>query len=114
LNHRKLGFAKELDHTEVAINRKRRSALTGEIAGLEFLVRIEDQLLLAVFGTEVDANAVLGPGELDAIVAKCTGEVGVDDLFRRAAMDHTKDVEVVDRRLRRRRAEDVIGDAVRV
>ena len=77
LDDRHLRFAEELDDPEAAVDRKRRSALAGEVAGLERLVRIEDQLLLAIFGADVDADAVLRPRELDAIFAERAGEVGV-------------------------------------
>ena len=46
-----LRLAEEFDDPEAAVDRQRRSALAGEVAGLERLVRIQDQLFLAIFDT---------------------------------------------------------------
>ena len=78
--------AKNSLHVEVAVDRKRRSALAGEVAGLERLVRIQGQLFLAVFEADVDADAVFGPRGLDAIFAERAGEVDVGDLLGGVAL----------------------------
>ena len=44
--------------------RRGRTALAGQIAGGEFLVDFEVQPFLAVFDTEVRADARVGPGNL--------------------------------------------------
>src|SRR5690606_31682457 len=92
---------------------KRRRTLAGQVTRLEQRVRIQGQLLLAIFRTEVDTDSVRRPGHLDAIFAEQAGEVDVGDRFLGLAFDNAEDVEVVDR-FGRRRAEDVIGHAVRI
>src|SRR3954454_11217992 len=95
-NDRYLQLAECLKHAEVTVDRKRRSTLAGQIAGLDFLVRIERQSFLAVPGPDVDSDTFVGPGRLDTHFAQRTSHVQVSNLFRRLAVDHAEDVQIVD------------------
>ncbi len=61
LDDRKLNFREQLTNVELALNRRGRAALTGEVAGSELLVNLERKPLLAIFGADVDADTSLGP-----------------------------------------------------
>src|SRR5204862_5838188 len=70
LDNRDLGFAENVPDAEVTADRKRRSTLAREVAGLERLVRVQFEGFTPVFDTEVDTNTVLSPRRLDAGIAE--------------------------------------------
>jgi hypothetical protein len=76
---------KNFDDPEAAADRKRRSALAGEIAGLERLVRIEDSAFLAILAADVDADAVFGPRRTGCPYSPSVPvKLALRDLLRRA------------------------------
>src|SRR5690606_37348809 len=113
LSDRDLRLSEDFLDVEFAVNRERRSALSGKVALLERLVGVQGQRFLAVFETDVDADPIFRPGQPHPVIAKRTGEVDVGKLLRGPAFDHVKDVEVV-YCLSRRSSEDIVGDAVRI
>src|SRR5687768_8845454 len=94
LDQRNLNFREQLLDVELTVDREGRSALTGQVARLERLIRIEEQRFLAIFEAGIDADAVLGPRGLEAIFTERAGEVDVGDLLRGLAFDHSEDVQV--------------------
>src|SRR3954454_22142423 len=79
LDDRDTDLTEHLANVIGAGDRQRRAALAGKVAGLELDVRVERQLLLAVFGSGRDADAIPRPGKLNAIFAEPAGQRGAGD-----------------------------------
>src|SRR5207302_7643131 len=110
-----LHLAEDLQHAEVAVDRRGRSALTREIAGLELLIRIQRQRFLAILGTDVDPDSFVRPWRLHAHFTESAGNVSIGDLLRGLAVDHTEHIEIIHGGSRYRPgAKRIVGHAVRI
>ena len=100
LDDRDLGFAEEFDHPEAAVDRKRRSALTGEIAGLERLVRIQASCSLRYSAPTLMPTPSSAQGSLTPISPSAPVKLAWA-ICSESALMHAEDVEIIDRCLRR-------------
>ena len=112
---RDTNFAEGFLHVERAADRKRRRALAGEIARLEFQIRGEVERFLPIFGAERDTDALVRPRELDPVIAELAGQAGRRDRLAVHAALEARRLEVGERvgghPVQR---EDVVGHAVRI
>src|SRR4051812_9077571 len=112
---RNLDLREELANVEGARLRKRRTALAGEIAGLEFDVRVEVEEFLPILAADVDADATVGPRRLKAVFATFEREVDVGDGLVRVAALEAGGLQIVQGRCGNTAGlEDIPGHAVRV
>ena len=99
LDDRDLGFAEEFEHLEVAVDRKRRSALAGEVARLERLVRVQLERFLADTRHRSSRRRHLPPtGSSKPISPSVPVKLALRDLLGRDALDDAEHVQIVDRR----------------
>src|SRR3546814_13881523 len=79
LDDRDTNFAEEFLDVERTTDRRRGAARACKVAFLRRTVRQEVQGLLAIFRADVDADAVIGPGEANAVLTEITGNRCVED-----------------------------------
>ena len=115
LDDRQLRLGEEFLHVELTVEADRGTALAGEIAGREFGVRRELQLLLAILDARVDGEAMGRPRRLQAVFAELRGDGGVRHRLLRVAAREARGLQVVERSGGdAARSEDVVGNAVLV
>src|SRR5262249_42864508 len=112
LDDRDLDFGERVARVKVTRNRRRRTALTSEIALLELFVNFEVQRFLAILDTEVRSDTRIGPRRLQAELVTNEGHVQVGDIFVDRAALETRGLKVVESALSNSTGlEDVVRDA---
>ncbi len=96
-------FSERLPDVQSAVDRLRRGAARLKAVG-EDVVRIELELLFAIFGADVDRQAVLRSRDLDAVLAEVARNGSVADVFGRQRCVRGRNRQVGELRL---------GDAAR-
>src|SRR5579864_2196945 len=112
---RQAQFREQFPHAEAAADRQRGSAAAGRGTLLREEIREEIRVLLAPFRADVHLQALIGRGDLDAILAEIARDRAVGDVFRGATDNDQRDAE--EGGLRRSyavRVPDIPGDAGRV
>src|SRR5262249_38265309 len=104
-DERYFDFAEAFLDVERTAGRRRRAGKTGGVARRERVVRTDEALLLAVFGTDRDRDRILGPRALNAPRTEITGQrtldIGFDHLGEQRVV-HTVEGDRCRRRLARR------------